>query len=275
MLILSAQPRFVMSSVAAILGASNAGPLYRLDEDPAEEVSPSDRDASTTEQSSPDVGQTTRQLSDEIVVIPPDSPSADLSSLPGYSPQEVAFTLNPASSEFIPAFLDNLRPLPPGPSSHSVSESAATDDSVLDPALLWSVPPSPVPSAVAEASEAVIGTDAIAQDPEPPFMTDGRGRVVWSSMTASSRAREGRRPRATSSSGVVLPHTKSNIESSTTEESSDEASQHESLGTRSPSASRRLVRRRSLPLVGTSDTPFSAEFVTDGRGRVVFASGRH
>ncbi len=114
---------------------------------------------------------------------------------------------------------------------------------------------------------------ALVQDADPPFMTDGRGRVVWSS-TTSSRGREGRRGRAASSSAMVPPHLKSSPDVLAPEDRAA-PSRHDSPAQRT---SQRLIRQRSLPSVGPSsdieelEVPRPAEFVTDGRGRVVFAS---
>lgn len=112
---------------------------------------------------------------------------------------------------------------------------------------------------------------ALVQDADPPFMTDGRGRVVWSS-TTSSRGREGRRGRAASSSAMVPPHLKSNPDVLVAEDRAA-PSRHDSPARRT---SQRLIRQRSLPSVGPSsdieELEVPPEFVTDGRGRVVFAS---
>ncbi|CDO73293.1 hypothetical protein BN946_scf185008.g55 [Trametes cinnabarina] len=116
---------------------------------------------------------------------------------------------------------------------------------------------------------------AFLQDTDPPFMTDGRGRVVWSNAT-SSRGCEGRRVRAASSS-IVHPHiVKPNADLLAAGDDHASPSNHGSpMHHPSQLPQQQLVRRRSLPSVSTS-TPIedkrSAEFITDGRGRVVFAS---
>ncbi|KAI0675527.1 hypothetical protein C8Q78DRAFT_329837 [Trametes maxima] len=103
---------------------------------------------------------------------------------------------------------------------------------------------------------------------DPPFVTDGRGHVVGSSL--SSR---GRRGRAASSSAAISPHPKVGPDALFSEDR-DGDSCHGSPLQRPVS----LVRQRSLPLVGASSAPGEdstgrpAEFVTDGRGRVVYAS---
>ncbi|RPD64495.1 hypothetical protein L227DRAFT_330586 [Lentinus tigrinus ALCF2SS1-6] len=221
--------------------------------------------------------------------------------------------LDPTSPAFVPSFLlDNMRPFPPGPSgSHSQAEGPADHSRAVDDGpsageeYLWNVEDmmreweerqrnyevTSAPASLMAAPEASMSPDAAqvesepqaaqaVQETDPPFMTDGRGRVVWSSTTStSSRAREGRRGRATSSSAIIVPHTKSTPDLSAAEESADEASQreHPGRGDRSSSSSR-LVRQRSLPLVGHGfgvENGRAAEFVTDGRGRVVFASSSH
>ncbi|KAI0641947.1 hypothetical protein C8Q79DRAFT_264127 [Trametes meyenii] len=109
---------------------------------------------------------------------------------------------------------------------------------------------------------------ALVLNTDPPFVTDGRGHVVGSSL--SSR---GRRGRAASSSATILPHPKSGSDMLFSEDR-DGSSCHGSPIQRPVS----LVRQRSLPLVGVSSAPGEgstgrpAEFVTDGRGRVVYAS---
>ncbi|KAI0629280.1 hypothetical protein C8Q77DRAFT_1143142 [Trametes polyzona] len=223
--------------------------------------------------------------------------------------------LNPATPAFVPSFsrpgshlmpptiyeLDDLRPLPPtsnelgtGPSrrwrgsdstemdalvreiegttSHGADQPNALADVsslILSPASDSPTRPSDVQPFPAEA--------ALVQDADPPFMTDGRGRVVWSSTTVS-RGCEGRRGRAASSSATVHPHIKSSPDALTPEpeESCSAISGDDSPVQRASGLSQRLVRQRSLPIVGASatapDAPSPAEFVTDGRGRVVFAS---
>ncbi len=215
-------------------------------------------------------------------------------------------TLDPTSPEFVPSFLlDNMRPLPPGPSrTHSrveddpdntfaVSGASSAPEyrllnvhdweerqrngEVLPAATSSTLAPESSSSAAPAQTDSDGRADLVVQDADPPFMTDGRGRVVWSSTTIS-RGREGRRGRAASSSATIVPHPKTTPDLSAAEETSEEASQHESPGGRSASASGRLVRQRSLPLVGyghgADGGTHPAEFMTDGRGRVVFASSR-
>ncbi|KAI0331436.1 hypothetical protein GY45DRAFT_616115 [Cubamyces sp. BRFM 1775] len=112
------------------------------------------------------------------------------------------------------------------------------------------------------------------QNTDPPFMTDGRGRVVASS-TTSSRARDGRRGRAVSSSAAVpLPHSKPDtIMLGGT--AADAVCSSPSLHSTSGLPQQRHARQRSLSLIeptGPGEEAPPAEFVTDGRGRVVFAS---
>ena len=211
-----------------------------------------------------------------LPALPPSSPR-----IPGPPPEIHSFTLDVNSPVFVPSFLDNLRPIPSGPPIAIDHEGGAVADSPLDPSLPWGL--ASVSASLPPTSSETIGVVSTAErelaaipDSDPPFMTDGRGRVVWSS-TSPARSRDGRRARATSSSGVVPAHPKSNVDLSAMDESSDEVSQNDYLGTRPASVSRRLVRQRSLPLVGTSSDAAACapEFVTDGRGRVVFALGNH
>ncbi|KAI8996579.1 hypothetical protein BD414DRAFT_206188 [Trametes punicea] len=122
------------------------------------------------------------------------------------------------------------------------------------------------------ASESVF-----VQDCEPPFLTDGRGRVVWSN-TTSSRGRESRRGRAVSSSAMRLPHAKSNSDVLLPNDCCDGASCHHSpVQSSSGLPQPRLVRQWSFPSVATGsalEEARSAEFLTDGRGRVVFAANK-
>ncbi|KAI0714211.1 hypothetical protein C8T65DRAFT_155772 [Cerioporus squamosus] len=247
-----------------------------------------------------------------VISPPPEDNAPDMSISPAFTlPLPVSpslqgssgTTLDPTSPEFVPSFLlDNMRALPPGPSgSHSrngnyLDHSPPVEDGTgVREDHLWTVEdlvererssealPSTASSSLAPEASSPTPTDVdshshadlAVQDTDPPFMTDGRGRVVWSSTTLS-RGREGRRGRATSSSATIVPHPKSTPDLSAAEESADEASQRDSPGGRSASSSGRLVRQRSLPLVGygygTDGGTRAAEFVTDGRGRVVFAS---
>lgn len=225
------------------------------------------------------------------------------------APSPPAFTsLDSTSPVFVPSYLDSLRPLPPGPSADPDADDDHPDggsvvDQIITPpaSYLWNagdllrewserqppsgessssttvVPAAPeAPSSSSAEGDSQAAVAAAVHDSDPPFMTDGRGRVVWSS-TTSSRARERRRGRATSSSATIVPHIKSGPDlSAAPEECSDDTAQHDSRGLRPSSLSGRLVRQRSLPLVGSSEDAFelSAEFVTDGRGGVVFANSR-
>ncbi|KAI0653393.1 hypothetical protein C8Q70DRAFT_606385 [Cubamyces menziesii] len=151
-----------------------------------------------------------------------------------------------------------------------VSHSPASTPSSTDPSsstLRTPSEPSP-PGPHPPASNLILDAAPeipYVQNSDPPFMTDGRGRVVASS-TTSSRARDGRRGRAASSSAAVpLPHSKP-----------DAIALHDNSADAScNSPSLRHARQRSLSLIEPTgpgeDTP-RAEFVTDGRGRVVFAS---
>ncbi|KAI0820799.1 hypothetical protein BC628DRAFT_825212 [Trametes gibbosa] len=139
----------------------------------------------------------------------------------------------------------------------STQPAPRTDESLLDP------PPTTFDA-------------ALAQESDPPFMTDGRGRVVWSS-TTSSRSRDGRRGRAASSASL-LSHNKSGPDVLQSEDGCSTASRHDSPAQRTLGLPPRLVRQRSLPSVGGNsdiEEACPAEFVTDGRGRVVFAANNH
>ncbi|KAI0741937.1 hypothetical protein C8Q80DRAFT_166101 [Daedaleopsis nitida] len=292
--------RAILSSFAAAVGAESLPPMFLLDEESAEEEEDEDVEVVI---SAPESHTATTE--GPLPVPFSTDEAATSSSLP------TSTSLDPTSPVFVPSYLDSLRPLPPGPSAdpdadddHPDSRSVV-DNIITSPApYLWNAgdilrdwaerhPPSgessssttvvsaapeaPSSSSAAQAEEdsqaAVAG---VVHDSDPPFMTDGRGRVVWSS-TTSARAREGRRGRATSSSATIVPHIKSSPDMSTaSEESSDDTAQHHSHRLRPSSLSGRLVRQRSLPLVGSNDDAFelSAEFVTDGRGRVVFANKR-
>ncbi|KAL7280758.1 hypothetical protein ACG7TL_005702 [Trametes sanguinea] len=159
-------------------------------------------------------------------------------------------------------------PPPPAVDSPSVTSSAIVTDAVP---LAPSYPPQASPTGAVQADT----TAAIVHDSDPPFMTDGRGRVVWSS-TTSSRGREGRRGRAASSSATVHPHVKANAEMLAADDGRETPSCHGSpMHHSSGLPHQHLVRQRSLPSVsiGTStEEKRTADFVTDGRGRVVFAS---
>ncbi|KAI0367001.1 hypothetical protein BV20DRAFT_610734 [Pilatotrama ljubarskyi] len=250
---------------------------------------------------------------------PPSSSSTLDPTIPEFVPSS-GFSTSRSSSRAPGSsyHLDRLRPLPPGPShpsdveedlsshhsglttgTYSAGRSCTTDrpHSSIDVSSLLLVSPSPdVPSTSDESSDrtsdraatpSVNSTAALdptaVQDADPPFMTDGRGRVVWSSTASSRGAREGRRGRAASSSALALPHAKSSADVLTAEESCNGSSRHESPLQR-PAGLPHLVRQRSMPSVaGASasdgraleELPRPAEFVTDGRGRVVFAPSSH
>ncbi|KAI1796655.1 hypothetical protein LXA43DRAFT_568692 [Ganoderma leucocontextum] len=281
--------RAVLSSVAAVFGTDILPPMYRLDEEPVHEEGTTSvavasvADESETEQLPPLLQPWDDWSSDQVMVNPlsdgvvpnddvqwsldvPQPLFAGLPAAPLSPVSTAASTLDPDSPVFVPSQLDNLRPLPSGPESDaahlerlfrgleeqqraiqeqmSASSEASSSSSQLD------TPPS------------LSIDDAAVHDADPPFMTDGRGRVVWSRRSSSLS-----RVRATSSSATILSHSKSTIDLTTTQEGSD--GPLTVPGPRPSSTSRQLVRRRSVPLVGSSA---DAEFVTDGRGRVVFAS---
>ncbi|TFK92437.1 hypothetical protein K466DRAFT_573036 [Polyporus arcularius HHB13444] len=297
-----AMRRAVLSSIAAVFGTDTLPPIYSLDDDSGQEEEelipvPPSVDQSEAEQAQADEDWED-WLTNTIVVSPP-SEDHDLQSTSSavFSPALSAppslqassgATLDPTSPEFVPSFLlDTMRPLPPGPGASSAPEDRLSNvhdweerqrnGEVLLVATSSTLAPESSSSAAPAQTDSDGRADLVVQDADPPFMTDGRGRVVWSSTTIS-RGREGRRGRAASSSATIVPHPKTTPDLSAAEETSEEASQHESPGGRSASASGRLVRQRSLPLVGyvhgADGGTHLAEFMTDGRGRVVFASSR-
>ncbi|KAH9846032.1 hypothetical protein C2E23DRAFT_854838 [Lenzites betulinus] len=201
--------------------------------------------------------------------------------------------------------LDWLRPLQPGPDSSVESRqdteaewqssSSTTIEDILRqfasrpeesgpsvdvPSLLLNHPSpesstqsAPLVGEVPPDAQPTISEAALVQDSDPPFMTDGRGRVVWSS-TTSSRTRDGRRGRAASSASL-LSHNKSGPDAVATDDGCSVASRHGSPAQCTLGLPPRLVRQRSLPSVGASsgvEETRPAEFITDGRGRVVFAA---
>ncbi|KAI0343248.1 hypothetical protein BDW22DRAFT_1356858 [Trametopsis cervina] len=99
---------------------------------------------------------------------------------------------------FEPTRADDSRTLPTdnGPSSvESVESSPGGEQAFVTP--LPAATPVSISASMAEtaSNNAAIcdGCAAAAvQDSDPPFMTDGRGRVVWSSSTAGARSRRGR-----------------------------------------------------------------------------------
>lgn len=108
-------------------------------------------------------------------------------------------------------------------------------------------------------------------DLEPPFVTDGRGRVVWSSTRSSGRgvrvpAHQGQvhmetPPRESPGQGQVLGQVASRMPA----------------GTATPSERRMKARRPVIAREPSSDTTAiiteSTGFTTDGRGRVVWMAG--
>ena len=302
----------MLSSIAAVFGTDNLPPMYTLDDESGREEeaatpAPADADQAETQPAEEGAVWGDWPANDALDGLFPlaendtyRAPSALFShSLAApESPQlSSGTTLDPTSPAFVPSYLlDNMRTLPPGPSGFHTQAEDHTGISGVDNSAssreehLWDVEglvrdweerqrhhemssatTSMTVIPAAESSTDVAQAALSVQDTDPPFMTDGRGRVVWSSTTAT-RGREGRRGRATSSSATIVPHTKSTSDLSATEESSDEVLHRDRdpvAGERSASSSR-LVRQRSLPLVTDGGRP--AEFVTDGRGRVVFAS---
>ncbi|TBU60995.1 hypothetical protein BD310DRAFT_255958 [Dichomitus squalens] len=294
----SEMQRAVLSSVAAVFGADTLPPMYRLDEEDEDEedvvnvvATESTGDESTTEQVPPLSQPWNDWLAEPYVTIPSQEDVVlddDVSEIPGLgifsgmsglppavgSPVSVAAsTLDP--TVFVPSHVDNLRPLPPGPETDAAQferlfRELEEDYRSGQGHALADAEASSSPRQL-DGPQARPSDEVPVHDADPPFMTDGRGRVVWSS-TSSSRSRG--RGRAVSSSATILPHTKSTIDITPAEESSEGQSQRDTEDSRLPSSSRSLVRRQSVPLL-VSDAGAGAEFVTDGRGGVVFASNNH
>ncbi|PIL24964.1 hypothetical protein GSI_12851 [Ganoderma sinense ZZ0214-1] len=260
----------ILSSVAAFFGRD---PMYRLDEGPArEDVIPLVADESEGEEQPPSLQppQSEEAMANPLSggLVGPHQAFAGSSTTPRSPVSTATSTLDPDSPIFEPLHLDNLRPLPSGPEEdaahlerlfrgledqqRAIQENVSSSSEPSFPSIVLNTPPS-----------GSTGDEAV-QDADPPFMTDGRGRVVWSRRSSSLS-----RVRATSSSATILPHSKSTIDLTSTQEDSDGGLQQTSPGRGPSSIPRQLVRRRSVPLVGSSA---GAEFVTDGRGRVVFAS---
>ncbi len=258
--------------------------MYRLDEEPAHQAAAaaSVTDDSESEELSPRLQPRDDRHSEQVMVYPlsegelpddnaqwnPEVPQPLLAELPTTPLSPVSTTLDPDSPVFVPSQLDDLRPLPSGPESdaahlerlfrgleeqqRAIQENSSSGSEVSSSSDQLDTP----------LSQPI--DDAAVHDADPPFMTDGRGRVVWSRRSSSLS-----RVRTTSSSATILPHSKSTIDLTTAQEGSGGPLQHTGTGHRLSNASRQLVRRRSVPLVGSSA---DAEFITDGRGGVIFAS---
>lgn len=259
--------------------------MYRLDEEPARETAAALVPDSETEELPhllqpmddwPSDQGTANSSSDGMtpddnVQWNPDAPQllfAQPHPVPLSPASTAASTLDPDSPVFVPSYLDNLRPLPSGPEEdaahlerlfrgleeqqRAIEENSSSNSEASSSSNPLDTPPS------------ISIEDATVHDADPPFMTDGRGRVVWSRRSSSLS-----RVRASSSSATILPHSKSTIDLTTPQEGFDGPLQQTGRGRQLFSTPRQLVRRRSVPLVGPNA---DAEFVTDGRGRAVFAS---
>ena len=270
------QQQAIWSSFIAAFGVDILPQSYQLNEEPGQEDAAAD--GSESEELPHLLSEDTmiNPLSDHVVTDddaqwnlavpqplfagPPTAPRSPVST--------AASTLDPDSPVFFPSHLDSLRPLPSGPEDDAVHlerlfRGLEEQQRVMQENIPSSSEASPSPAPLNTPPSLSIDDGAI-QDADPPFMTDGRGRVVWSRRSSSLS-----RVRGASSSTTILPHSKSTIDLASTEGCTDGPSQQTDLGHRPSSTSRQLVRRRSVPLVGSSA---DAEFVTDGRGGVLFAS---
>ncbi|KAI0923795.1 hypothetical protein AcV5_009245 [Taiwanofungus camphoratus] len=109
------------------------------------------------------------------------------------------------------------------------------------------------------------------QDADPPFLTDGRGRVVWSS-TTPGRHRESRRGRTVTSSSSASTQLKAGRDASDGVVRAGE--DRVSGGTDRHGSCPRLPSRPQTTPESSEDhgvTERSGAFVTDGRGRVISA----
>lgn len=275
-----AQQQAIWSSFVAAFGVDILPPSYQLNEEPGQEDAAVDGSES---EELPHLLQpwdpeetVVNPLSDHVVsdddaqwhlAVPQPLFAGDLTA-PHSPVSTAASTLDPDSPAFFPSHLDSLRPLPSGPEDDAAHlERLFRGLEEQQRAIQENVPSrSDAPSSPAPLNPppSLSIDDGAVQDADPPFMTDGRGRVVWSRRSSSLS-----RVRATSSSATILAHSKSTIDLTSSQEGTDDPSQQTDLGHRPSSTSRQLVRRRSVPLVGSSA---DAEFVTDGRGGVLFAS---
>lgn len=122
---------------------------------------------------------------------------------------------------------------------HIIGQQTSLDESTNDDDTR--IVPSPEPE-----------RDQLQPDAEPPFVTDGRGRVVWSSM------RSARGTQAVTPCGSPAPTPPQNV--------------HGGTGTTTASECRTKARRtgREVTAVVPESTAASG-FTTDGRGRVIWA----
>ncbi|KAM5533849.1 hypothetical protein V8D89_012512 [Ganoderma adspersum] len=271
----------ILSSLVAAFGVDILPSSYRLNEEPGQEDATADgseyeelphllqpwdseetmvnllSDHAVTD----DDAQWDLAVPQPLFAGPPTAPHSPVSV------STAASTLDPESPAFFPSQLDSLRPLPSGPEDAAHLERLFRGLEDQQRAIQENIPSTSGASsspALLNAPPSLSIDDGAVQDADPPFMTDGRGRVVWSRRSSSLS-----RVRATPSSAAMLPHSKSTVDLTSTQGGTDGPSQETDLGHRPSSTSRQLVRRRSVPLVGPSA---DAEFVTDGRGGVLFAS---
>lgn len=152
-------------------------------------------------------------------VRPASAPSSVLSrfstSLPGRQADVLGGDAETEMNESVilssmePLFIDNPATVSLEPLSHE-TETSPTPQNEIIPATVLNhrselSPATMNPDDTFEApnEQCPIRGAALIQDADPPFMTDGRGRVVWSNATAVARSRRSRTSTATGAvSGV-------------------------------------------------------------------------
>lgn len=148
------------------------------------------------------------------------------------------------ATETSPSFAEDIE--------QKMQEVLLTEDPSGNTADVTTSPAASAESQSNQAMDAAVDFAAL-HDADPPFLTDGRGRVVWTSTTAAARYRESRRARAIAPSSSVMQH-----------KTSDAA--------RASSRPRHLVRAHTYPEGSqehaASDT-ISSTFLMDGRGHLV------
>ena len=184
-----------MSSVAAFFGGDH---LYRLDEEPVQEAAAPATDESELEELPPllppwgSEDAMANPLSDEVVtgnIAGPQQLLAGSSTTPRSPVSTTASTLDPESPIFEPLHLDSLRPLPSGPEDDAAHlerlfRGVEEQQRVIQENIPFSSEASSSPAPLNTPPSLSIDDGAI-QDADPPFMTDGRGRVVWSLRSSS------------------------------------------------------------------------------------------
>ena len=137
-------------------------------------------------------------------------PARFSTTVPGRTPSPLNATANTESA--VPWMRNSREPTIAGSTDLSAGgRSASGEENVVYPHDSEpSAGTSPPPSTNEAANLATLDTvpAAAVHDTDPPFMTDGRGRVVWSSATASSRPRRGRTTTANLAVSSAGDHTK-------------------------------------------------------------------